>query len=109
MNWCQSASAHRALLVIIHDLDVKGVPIPPSKADAPLVVDADTVLTSAIGRQFLETIAGRDPEILERGRRIELDQFAERHAQQAWRQPAHRLPPEQALSVLAREAPDHAS
>jgi hypothetical protein len=34
MYWCQSASAHRALLVIIRDLDIEGVPQPGAVTEA---------------------------------------------------------------------------
>jgi hypothetical protein len=33
--------------MIIHDLNVIGVPVSPNKADAPLIVDANAVLPSA--------------------------------------------------------------
>src|SRR6202158_731805 len=46
---------HAVLLVVVHNLDFIGVSIPPRKADAPLIVDADAVLTFAIPLQALQT------------------------------------------------------
>jgi hypothetical protein len=46
-------------LVIIHDLDIPGIRIFPSKADSPTIVDSDTPLSRSIALEFLKTVAGR--------------------------------------------------
>jgi hypothetical protein len=62
-NFCSLIIA--SLRMIIHNLDVVGISIPPFEADAPLVVNADTVLTLSVTRQFLETIRRWYAQILQ--------------------------------------------
>jgi hypothetical protein len=40
--------------MVVNDLDFMGVRILPAKADAPLIVHANTVLATAIAFQLLE-------------------------------------------------------
>lgn len=51
--------------MIIHYLDVVGISTPPFKADAPLVVNANAVLTLSVARQLLEAIRRRYAQILQ--------------------------------------------
>jgi len=50
--------------VIVHNLDLVRVSVLPSKADAPLVVDANAVLTLSVAVQRFEPIARRDSQVL---------------------------------------------
>jgi hypothetical protein len=43
--------------VVIDDLDIMGVTVPPSEADSPSIVDPNAVLPSATTRQLLEAVA----------------------------------------------------
>ena len=45
--------------MVVDDLDIPRIPIAPYKTDAPSIVDANTVLTGAVGPESLKTIAGR--------------------------------------------------
>jgi hypothetical protein len=36
------------LLVVVHDLDLKRIPVAPDKADPVLVVDANAVLSGSV-------------------------------------------------------------
>ena len=45
--------------MVIHDLDIVRIARSPVEADAPLIVDADAVLTLAIAVKSFETIARR--------------------------------------------------
>jgi hypothetical protein len=49
--------------VIIDNLNAMGVSVTPNKTDAPLVVDADTVLSFTIPVKSLQTIARRRGQI----------------------------------------------
>jgi hypothetical protein len=49
--------------VVIDDLYIVGVTVAPPEADSPSFVDPDAVLASAITRQLLETVAGRDTQV----------------------------------------------
>jgi hypothetical protein len=58
------------LLVIIHDLNVMGVSVPPIKTDAELVVDPNTVLAPAISFEGFQAET-RQIQIAKRGRRVQ--------------------------------------
>jgi hypothetical protein len=47
-------------------LDLLGVAVLPSEADAPLVVHASPVLPGTVEPELLRSIPRRDPEILQR-------------------------------------------
>jgi hypothetical protein len=51
--------------VIVGDFDFVGAAVPPSEADAPLVVDSDRMLSLAITSQRMQFVAWRQPEIVE--------------------------------------------
>jgi hypothetical protein len=42
--------------MVIDDLHVKRIAVAPRKADTPLVVDSDAVLTGSISLKFLQSI-----------------------------------------------------
>jgi len=51
--------------MIIHYPDVVGISTLPFKTDAPLVVDANAVLTLSVARQFLKAVRRRYAQILQ--------------------------------------------
>ena len=51
------------LLVVVDDLDVERIGGAPDEADAPLVVDADAVLSGPVALERLEAIAGRNAKV----------------------------------------------
>jgi len=57
---------HSHSSVIVDNLDIVRVTVLPPKADAPLVVDANAVLTLSVAAQRFEPIAGRDTQVLNR-------------------------------------------
>lgn len=63
--------------VVIDDRHVVGVAVPPGETNPPLVIDADTVLPSAIATQFFQAVAGRDAKVVECLRRVDRDKLAE--------------------------------
>jgi len=58
--------------VVISNLNLIGTSLRPSKADAVLIVDANTVLTPSVSLQGFQSIAPRDRQIVQSDRRIEL-------------------------------------
>ncbi len=67
MDWFQLFLCHSYVpLVIIYDLYAVGVPIPPFKADTPLVVDADAILPCSISTQLSQAIGRWDTQIVQR-------------------------------------------
>jgi hypothetical protein len=66
------------LLVVNRDLDfVRSIGL-PNEADAILIVDPDAMLTASIPLQGLQTISGRDTQIAQMDRRLNLIQLAAR-------------------------------
>jgi hypothetical protein len=63
--------------VIIDNFDIHGPGrlTGPFKTDPPLIVDADAVLTSSMAPERFETISGKDRQILQGSRGVELIQF----------------------------------
>jgi hypothetical protein len=57
--------------MIIDDLHVVSICSDPAEADAPLFIDADTVLAPPIAGELLKAIGGRNPEVSEASRGIE--------------------------------------
>jgi len=56
--------------MIIHDLDILGAAGTPHEADAPLVVDADRMLTKPISLQRFEPVARRRTQVVQGPDRI---------------------------------------
>src|SRR5208282_1433306 len=95
------------LLVVVDDLDPKGISVPPHETHAVLVVDTNAVLPGAIPAKRFELITRRHLQIVERDRGVQNGKFFERPNLQIRRQipaPA-RLP--QPLRFPVPETPDH--
>ena len=95
------------LLVIVGDLDVVRVAVLPPEADAPLIVDANTVLPGAIPFQLLQAISGRDAEVLELLCGVHEAELPEQRTLEVGREAADTLALKQALGVPIGEALDH--
>jgi hypothetical protein len=92
--------------VVIHDLNVCWSSLGPSKANAPLIIDANTVLAGAVAFQFFQAIARRGPQEFESFRCIELRQLSSGDFRDRAESPgASRF--KEFLSLLATEAFDH--
>ena len=93
--------------VVVHDLNVRRPDFSPHEADAPLVIDADTVLTLPIIFQRLKVIAWRR---LQEGQclcGVKLRELALGDLGQS-SEPARTLALVQRQRVLALERLDHA-
>jgi len=93
--------------VVVHDLDIRSIPIEPSKADTPLIVDPNTHLSSPIPLQDFEPIAGRIAKIFNRHRGIDLAQFSKRSILNVSGKPAAPLTLPNTLGLLAPERSKH--
>jgi len=49
--------------VIVHDFNVVGVPFPPSKAETPLVVDPNAVLSLSVAMQGFQAVSRRRHQV----------------------------------------------
>jgi hypothetical protein len=65
--------------MIVSDFDLVCVPGHPDKADPPLIVNANTVLTLAASAQFLQTIRWRNTQIIQVYGIIQHAQFPQRN------------------------------
>jgi hypothetical protein len=64
--------------MIIHDLDIFGAAINPSKAYAPLIVDANGPLAAPVSPQSLESISRRRIRFADCRNGVKLQQLAAR-------------------------------
>jgi len=94
--------------MIVRDLDLVGITMPPLKADPPLIVDPDAVLAGTVAGKLLQAVPGRHAEVVESLGGIEDQQLAQRGTLYAGRPPAHRLSLEDLLRIPVPEALDHA-
>src|SRR5260370_42263876 len=66
--------------VIVHYFNVMRLAIPPDEADPPLIVDPNTVLSSAISLERFEMVPRWNTKIIELPGGMKVEQFAPRHA-----------------------------
>jgi hypothetical protein len=71
---------HRLLRlgVIVYDLDIVSIALGPSEADTPLIINPNAHLSCPVSFQSFEPITGWIAQVLNRGRGIELTEFAKR-------------------------------
>jgi len=62
--------------MIINNLDTFSGPIHPAKADSPLIINANAVLTGTIALERLKMIPGWNPQILKAIGDFELPEFS---------------------------------
>src|ERR1700751_2401826 len=93
-----------SLLMVIHDFDLRRTLRRPNEAHPELVVNADRVLSPAIARECLKTIAGRRPQIAKIARGAEVTQFPARHLDQISRKALRALAVEDGFGNLVPEA-----
>jgi hypothetical protein len=94
-------------LMVIGNPDLIGVWLFPSKAEMPLVIDADTVLPGPIALQGLEPIAGRRKQIRQSVSLIQVDQLTPRCSLYVWRKSPRKLAAVNLLGLFVGEAADH--
>ena len=93
--------------MIINDFDLLGSAIAPDKANSPLVVDADAVLTGPASFQRLEAITWRWRQICQLFRLMDQPQLALRHALNVRAQAPRETSMEQGLGIATGEGADH--
>ena len=71
-------SSHKITSVVIHDLHISDFAVPPGKADSPLIVNPDTVLSGAVAIERLQAIPRRNAKVFQPLHRVEIEQCVER-------------------------------
>jgi hypothetical protein len=69
---------HKSSLMIVDDLDIVSVAIFPNEANAPLIINANTVLTPAVASQRFQAVARGSQQVLQRSRAMEVKQLPAR-------------------------------
>ena len=59
------------MLMVINNFHVIRVPIIPTEAHPPLVVNANAVASSSVAAQLFQPIAGRDTQIMQIDSRVD--------------------------------------
>jgi hypothetical protein len=94
--------------VVVHYFDIKGSDARPHEANAPLVVDANAVLTLSVTLEYLKTITWRSFQKVQSLGCLQLSHLALCDLQESFEFP-RALAFVQRLRVLALERLDHAS
>lgn len=93
--------------MIVNNQDLVRIAILPTKADPPLLIDANTVLSGPIAFKSLEAIARRRSEIAKGLGGIHDDELSEHGALQVAGIVSHRLAPKEPFRIPVPEALDH--
>jgi hypothetical protein len=94
--------------MIVDDFDLFGPVGRPTETDAPLPVDPDAELSSAVALERLELISWWRAQLIKANRRIEHIKFARRDCFKGSPLTRTNAIPEESLSRPISEAPDHA-
>jgi len=93
--------------VVIDDLNVVGISPAPAETDPPLLVDSDTVLPISVTPELLNSVARRDPKIVEDRGCIEHPEYPKGGPLNPCAKFLDGFTPEQALSVAVSGTLDH--
>ena len=93
--------------MVINDLHVISIALAPFKTNAPLVVDANTVLALTVARQFFEVVGWWYPQILQRVCAIKELKLPPCTTLDVLRQLARELAPKQFCGFFVRKTLDH--
>ncbi|HSP92559.1 MAG TPA: hypothetical protein VLN08_16710, partial [Vicinamibacterales bacterium] len=83
-----------------------GITVLPDEADAPLVIDANTVLAPAIALEGFKLVAGRGLQVFKDARPVQIEQLSAGRPLECLETPDRHVV-EQGRCVLAPERPDH--
>ena len=92
--------------MIIHDFHFVGIPLAPDKTDAPLVVDADAVLSSSAAVKRFQVIAWWRPQIPKLRGNVQLSQLTLCHSLEC-AESLDGLPGVELCRFSRPEGPDH--
>ena len=95
--------------MVIHDLDVLCVPIAPYEAEPPLVIDSNAVLAFAVALQGLQSVRGREAEIIQAESCIDGVKLHKRTLLNVTRKFPSELTPEDFFCLGITKRPNHAS
>jgi hypothetical protein len=77
MDGLKFLSGHDVALMVIDDFDIEGIGTDPTKANPPLSIDANAVLSDSITRQFFQAIAWWHLKVIEGSCRIKYPELSQ--------------------------------
>jgi hypothetical protein len=92
--------------VIVHDLNFVSIPLAPTEAKTPLVVNSDTLLPLPLPAQGFQAVPRRRCQIAQFRGAVQLPKLASRDALDSLKAAA-RLPAVKSPGFRAAERPDH--
>lgn len=95
--------------MVIRNLYRIGVPIVLLEAYPPLIIDPNAVLAPAAPLEFLQSVSGWEPEVLQRFRGVQHKKLSQRSPVNLIRQPRGPLTPEETLRFGISKPLDHRS
>lgn len=93
--------------VVIRNLDIVRITLAETKADSPLVIDRDRVLSLSIANQRMQSVARRHPKILETSREIDVLELPSSASKEVGRKAPSLSSDEQRLRFAIGERLDH--
>ena len=93
--------------MIVDDLDAGALSVSPDKADTPLIVDPNAVLTGSLTSQHFQTIGRRYAQIVQALGGIQHSQLATGNCLNLYGQVPRHLTVPDAFGFLVCEATDH--
>jgi len=94
--------------VVIDNLHIVGIPVAPDKADAPLIVDANTVLPCSVAFKRFQVIPRGRGKVTKLRGNIQLPEFPLCHPLESPK-PPDALPRMKLFRIFRPERPDHFS
>jgi len=95
--------------MIIHNLNIMCIALSPTKANAPLVIDPDAMLSRSVAGQSFQSVPWWDPQRHQIGSGIKHPQFPQRCPLNLMGQFPHILPAKYLFSLRTFERPNHKS
>ena len=95
--------------MVVRNLDVVGIPVDEPETDAPLVVDGDGMLSLPVSLKFVESVAGRNLQVLEARSQVYVLELSRRPLGDLPWKPFRLTRRVQLLRVPVRERLDHRS
>lgn len=93
--------------MIVDDLHVMRLIADPAETDPPLVVDANAMLSEAIGRELLQMVRGRNSEVGEACCGVQDEQLSKNDSMKVRRQPSDPFSFEKSFRVWVAKASNH--
>jgi hypothetical protein len=95
------------LSVVVNDFDIISISFSPPETDAPLVIDADAVLTVSIPRQLFKSVRWWAPQIFDTMSIVQHTQFPQCGQLDIARKLSRKLAVEDLHRLFVRKRLDH--